>query len=294
MTAAIQTAPALTDVFVSIAEQLRRATVQVSGRGPGGGSGVIWRADGLIITNAHVARGPQARVKLWDDRTFDATVTARDDGCDLAALQIDATDLPAAVIGDSDTLRVGELVLAVGNPLGLNGALTTGVVHAAASTESPRQQAWVRADVRLAPGNSGGPLADAHGRVIGINSMIAGGLALAVPSNAVARFLRVGTDRPALGITMQPVRIALRGKTVFGLLVLDVADGSPAETAGLLTGDVLVGTGGALFARPDSLVHALAGIAPGDTLVLDIVQGGQPITVVARVGASDADHAKAA
>src|SRR5207247_6092649 len=97
-----------------------------------------------------------------------------------------------AAIGDSDALRVGELVLAVGNPLGLNGALTTGVVHAVGSADSERGHGWVRADVRLAPGNSGGPLADARGRVIGINSMIAGGLALAVPSNAVGEFLGQG------------------------------------------------------------------------------------------------------
>src|SRR3954466_15093808 len=113
-----QTPSGLTDAFVEMAAQLRRATVQVRGRGPGGGSGVIWRTDGLIITNAHVARGPQATVELADGRKFPATVTARDERRDLAALTVAATDLPAAVIGDSDALRVGELVLAVGNPLG--------------------------------------------------------------------------------------------------------------------------------------------------------------------------------
>jgi serine protease Do len=185
-----QTPSGLTDAFVAMAARLRRATVQVRGRGPGGGSGVIWQPDGLIITNAHVARGPRASIELADGRTFTATVTARDERRDLAALTVDATDLPAATIGDSDALRVGSLVLAVGNPLGLTGALTTGVVHAAATADGPHGHDWVRADVRLAPGNSGGPLANAAGHVIGINSMIAGGLALAVPSNAVTRFLR--------------------------------------------------------------------------------------------------------
>src|SRR5947209_16101145 len=105
-----QAPAALTDVFVEIAGQLRRSTVQVRGkRGPGGGSGVIWRPDGLIITNAHVARGPHSTVELSDGRTFDAVVTARDDQRDLAALAVEATDLPAAAIGDSDALRVGAL-----------------------------------------------------------------------------------------------------------------------------------------------------------------------------------------
>lgn len=290
-----QTPSALTDAFVAMAERLRRSTVQVRGhRGPGGGSGVIWRPDGLIITNAHVARGPRATVELSDGRTFDAMVTARDERRDLASLRAEATDLPAAAIGDSDALRVGALVLAVGNPLGLMGALTTGVVHAAASPEGPRSQAWVRADVRLAPGNSGGPLADAAGRVIGINSMIAGGLALAVPSNAVERFLAGGAARPALGVTMQPVRLPLDGRIVFGLLVMETAAGSPAETAGLLAGDVLIGTGGALFARPDSLMHALYNLAPGDTLRLGIVRGGRRTAVDVTLGAAEADEAQAA
>ena len=127
-----QTPSGITDVFVAMAERLRQSTVLVRGHGPGGGSGVIWSADGLIITNAHLARGPRVTVELADGRTFAATVTARDEGRDLASLQIAATGLPAPTIGDSDMLRVGALVLAVGNPLGLNGALTTGVVHAAA------------------------------------------------------------------------------------------------------------------------------------------------------------------
>ncbi|MHB8648102.1 MAG: S1C family serine protease [Thermomicrobiales bacterium] len=290
----IQTPSGLTDAFVVVAEQLRRSTVQVRGRGPGGGSGVIWQPDGLIITNAHVARGPKALIALSDGRTFEATVTARDERRDLAALNVDATGLPAAMIGDSDALRVGALVLAVGNPLGLTGALTTGVVHAAPSPDSPRQHGWVRADVRLAPGNSGGPLADAAGRVIGINSMIAGGLALAVPSNAVARFLRGTAARPALGVTMRPVRLPLDGKIVFGLLIMDMAAGSPAETAGLLTGDVLIGTDGVHFAQPDSLMQALDALAPGDTLRLDIVRGGRRTTIDARIGAAEADEAEAA
>jgi serine protease Do len=289
-----QTPLGLTDAFVEMAEQLRRSTVQVRGRGPGGGSGVIWRPDGLIITNAHVARGPRATVELSDGRKLDAAVIARDERRDLASLAVDAADLPAALIGDSDALRVGELVLAVGNPLGLAGALTTGVVHAVAAEEGPRGHGWVRADVRLAPGNSGGPLADARGRVVGINSMIAGGLALAVPSNAVERFLKIGAARPALGITMQPVHLALGRQQVFGLLVTDVTADSPAEMAGLQIGDVLIGTGGALFARPDSLLRALNNGEPGDALQLDVMRGGRRASVNVRIGAGEPDEAQAA
>lgn len=291
MAIALQTDSTLAAAFNRVAEQLRQSTVQVKGRhrGPsgqhGGGSGVIWQPDGVIITNAHVARGPEAVVSLADGRAFDATVTARDDGRDLAALKVEAADLPAASIGDSGALRVGELVLAVGNPLGLAGAVTAGVVHAIGGDgDGPRQREWVRADVRLAPGNSGGPLADAQGRVIGINSMIAGGLALAVPSNAVQRFLASGAARPYLGVTMQPVQVPLGGRAVFGLLILDVADESPAAGAGLITGDLLIGMGGVRFMRPDSMIRAVLAAASGDVLALDIRRGGRSLTIAVRVG----------
>ena len=177
----------LTEEFAALAAALIRSTVQVRElSSPNCGSGVIWRPDGLIITNSHVVSGSRATVELSDRRVFDAAVTARNPERDLAALQIKAADLPPATVGDSDALRVGEMVLAIGNPFGLFG-VTTGIIHAISS--KGRSSHWVQADVRLFPGNSGGPLADAKGRVIGINSMIAGGLAFAVPSNAVECFL---------------------------------------------------------------------------------------------------------
>lgn len=172
----------------SLAARLARVTVEVRGRGRGVsrgasvGSGVIWHPDGLILTNAHVARG-DVSVALWDGRDYPARLVARDTGRDLAALVIHAADLPAAEIGDSSALRVGELVLAVGNPLGLVRALSAGLVHAA-------DRRLIQADLRLAPGNSGGPLADARGRVVGLNAMIVGGLAVAVPSREAQRFVR--------------------------------------------------------------------------------------------------------
>ena len=187
-----------TQGFGEAAEKLRRSTVQVTQdtrRERGSGSGVIWTDDGVIVTNAHVARDDRSRVTLWDGRAFDAAVIARDPRRDLASLRIAASDLERANAGDSGALRAGELVLAVGNPLGFIGALTTGVVHGFGPMRGLGRQNWVQASIRLAPGNSGGPLADAHGRVVGINTMvITGGLALAVPSNTVADFLKRGAS----------------------------------------------------------------------------------------------------
>ena len=173
--------------LTAVTERLRRITVQVHGSSGGTGSGVIWISNGLIVTNAHVARDTAA-VVLPGGRAIEARGLAWDPEYDLAALALDAEGLSAADVGDSDRLRVGDLVVAVGSPFGLVGAVTAGVIHAI----GPRRTAgssFIRADLRLAPGNSGGPLADARGRVIGINAMIVGGLALAVPSNVVARFL---------------------------------------------------------------------------------------------------------
>ena len=119
--------------FGEVAEALRRTTVQVSSRERGFGSGVILSSDGLMVTNAHVVRSSHAQVKLWDGRTLEAAVTSRDLARDLAALLASGADLPAATLADSSKARVGELVLAVGNPLGFVGALSTGIIHAAGS-----------------------------------------------------------------------------------------------------------------------------------------------------------------
>jgi serine protease Do len=171
-----------------LADALRRITVRVhsrSRRGEGMGSGVLWSRHGLVITNAHVARGPGAEVEIFTGQRLDARVIARDARVDLAALEVKARDLPHATIGDARALRVGEIVVAVGHPLGVPGAVSVGVVHAL-----PHDSPVVRSDVRLAPGNSGGPLATTGGDVIGINAMIVNGLGVAIASHVVEQFVR--------------------------------------------------------------------------------------------------------
>ena len=247
--------------FGEVAERLRRSTVLVQSGGRGAGSGVIWSPDGLVVTNAHVVLGSRIKVHLWDGREFDATTTSRDAARDLAQLRIDATALPAASAADSSKLRPGELAIAVGNPLGFVGALATGVIHAVGPLGRLGRRTWVQADVRLAPGNSGGPLADAQGRVIGINTMVAGGLALAIPSNTVRDFLFVGPENAWLGVTIHPAQIprAVGSGKQFGLVVLEIEPGSPADLASLLPGDILLGTEGTAFTAINDLASALRG-----------------------------------
>jgi len=169
--------------LAAVARSLRASTVRVHDGRRGSGSGVVWSSAGLVISNAHVVRGSSATVEFPDGRRVRAALVRRDPGLDLVALRIAPSPaLVAATVRDSRTLQPGELVVAAGNPLGLVGAVSAGLVQRCNAR-------WVVADVRLAPGNSGGPLADATGRIIGINSMVAGGLALAVPTSAVAAFL---------------------------------------------------------------------------------------------------------
>jgi serine protease Do len=250
--------------FGEIAEQLRRSTVLVHAGARGNGSGVIWSSDGVIVTNAHVARASQMRVQLWDGREFDAGLVSRDTRRDLAELRIAAANLPAAAAADSSQIRPGELAIAIGNPLGFVGALTTGVIHAVGPLRRFGPQPWVQADVRLAPGNSGGPLADARGCVMGINTMVAGHLALAVPSNAVTNFLAADPIDAWLGVTVAPAQIprpGSRAKT-FGLVLLEIEQGSPAANASLLPGDILLGTDEKSFSSLDDLASSLQGSGP--------------------------------
>ena len=212
--------PSLAGDLAAAAERLRAVTVAVHAgaptrRGPqasGAGSGVVWRRDGLVVTNAHVARTEHAVVTLPDGRRVAATTVARDPARDLALLRPDA-DLPfgtltPAAAGDPSRLRPGEVVLAFGHPLGHANALAAGVVHAAGDAGPPpwlrargggRPVRIIQADVRLLPGNSGGPLADAAGRVVGINAMVVGGLGVAVSVDEIEALVRA-YDRRAVGL----------------------------------------------------------------------------------------------
>jgi serine protease Do len=258
--------------FGEIAEQLRRSTVLVRPGGRGAGSGVLWDANGLIITNAHVAGGRRMQVQLWDGREFDAVIASRDPRLDLAALRIEASGLAAAVAADSSKVRPGEFAIAIGNPLGFVGALTTGVIHAVGALHRFGSRPWIQADLRLAPGNSGGPLADAQGRVTGINTMVAGRLALAIPSNVVQQFLTGHASGSWLGVTVRPVLVPRGSQRSFGLAILEVEPGSPAAHASLLTGDILLGAEGNEFQSLDDLARALQGNGPR-VLRLDFLRG---------------------
>ncbi|MBD2612811.1 trypsin-like peptidase domain-containing protein [Nostoc punctiforme FACHB-252] len=254
------------DELSAVGTKLRQSTVKVKTSATAVGSGVIWQADGLIITNAHVATSNRATVELWDGRVFEAVRSHFDPQQDLAALKINATDLNIASIADSDKLRLGELVLAVGNPMADSGAVTIGIVH----TNHPQT---VMADLQLYPGNSGGPLADCLGRVVGINTMIVNNLAVAIPSNIVNRFLR-GSQRLQLGVTLQPVVL---GRRTLGLLVLSILPGSVAKTVGLQIGDVLVGVSGRAFTQPEDLAKYLHQI--DNSIPLQFLRNGQQLIV---------------
>ena len=245
-----------------VAERVRRYTVLIEPGGRGSGSGVVWTADGRIVTNAHVARGSRTRVTLWDGRELDGQVILRDPRRDLAALRIPANGLSCASVADSSQLRPGEVAIAVGNPLGFLGALTMGVIHRVGPARGLGTRRWVQADLRLAPGNSGGPLADARGRVIGINTMVAGALALAIPSNDVSAFLAGQSGGQWLGVTVTPVRLPRPSQNAFGLAVLVVEPASPAASASLMPGDILLGTEDANFSSAAELASLLARSGP--------------------------------
>jgi serine protease Do len=265
----------------------QQSVVQVRARGRGVGAGVIWDKEGLVLTNHHVVagrrRGAKAAVVLRDGREFGAEVVKRGRDLDLALLRVEdgPGDLPAAPLGDSDALRVGQLAYAIGHPWGRLGAVTAGVVSGLGIAGGPRGRArYVQSDVSLAPGNSGGPLLNARGEVVGINAMIFGRLALSIPSNAASAWLAgAHQQRPRLGVSILPVEIpaSLRGVDPeipeAGHVVAAVGAGGPAGRAGLLVGDVLLGVGDETPADVESLLDAIA--RAGETVRLRVMRGGK-------------------
>lgn len=189
----------ISDALVALAERVTPSVVQLVSAQRGAGTGIIWGAEGLVLTNYHVIAHapPPVGVLLEDDRLWEANVVAQEPSLDLALLQLPrrAVDarLAVAPIGDSAALRVGELVVAVGHPWGQRNVVTAGIISALGTLQlrgSEQRSPFLRSNVALAPGNSGGPLLNSHGEVIGINSMIFGGdLAVSIPSNVAQEWI---------------------------------------------------------------------------------------------------------
>jgi len=262
----------------ALADALQPVVVAVQDGMRGGGAGVIWRADGLIITNDHVVQGEEAQITFHDGTQTTARLVARDALNDLAALRVERDGLPVAQVGDSLALRTGELVIAIGHPLGVARAVSVGIVGAQPHPDAQRR--LITADIYLNRGNSGGPLANARGEVIGINAMVmTPGLGLAIPSQIVEEFVRGAFGaQHFLGIAVQPVAVPeqLRHDLEIGvesaLIVTHVEPGSPAERGGLLPGDLLIGVAGKALEDPRQLLDAIA--LATDRLALSIIRGG--------------------
>ncbi|HEY7851245.1 MAG TPA: trypsin-like peptidase domain-containing protein [Ktedonobacterales bacterium] len=311
---------ALAEATARLAEQARASVAQAQVGSRGIGSAIIWEVDqpdatgeseATIITNAHVVaagRSERLTLRLHDGREIEARLVAIDPEHDLAALRTRARDLRAAPIGDSGALRIGEYVMAIGNPFGIEDAVTMGVVAAQSPADPdlelepalPPDAGWpgrrfarvelVQVDIRLYPGNSGGPLFDARGRVIGVNAMVGGGLGFAIPSNTVGRFLdetgRTG-QRAYLGVQAQTVPLSPVQRERAGVphetvpLIIAVEADGPAEAAGILVGDALLAVDGRLVRSAEQLVRLLnrAGTA-GQQRTLEALRGGQRITIL--------------
>lgn len=253
-----------------VAEELRRCTIQVLATGEMAlGSGVVI-SRGMAVTNAHVVRGAtETQVRLWTGDVVPASVNRVDTWRDLALLAMPECDAAYAALRDSQSVRPGEMAVAVGSPLGFIGALSIGVVRGIGPVRGLGRREWLQADVRLAPGNSGGPLADIHGRVTGINTMVANGVGLAVPANTVQQFL--SSKAPfRLGVTARPVALPTGMR---GVIILELQRGGAAERASLVPGDVLVGVDGSAVRSVEDLADALA--CAGNTVRLRFIRGGQ-------------------
>jgi serine protease Do len=263
--------------FGVIAEKLRRATVYVGSGRRGHGSGFIVKPEGVVVTNAHVAARSPIQVELWDGTRARADVVMRDAGRDIAILRLARSDLPFATLADSDQVRVGELVIAIGNPLGFIGALTTGIVHSIGRVPGLGPRKWIQADVQLAPGNSGGPLANAQGHVLGVNTMVAAGLGLAVPSNTVSRYLETHHVASPLGIVVRPVEVTKSEQQCLGLMILEVAGDGAAAMASLMPGDIVMGIEGRDLDSIDDFEAALENL--GDRVIRLQFLRGDPTKV---------------
>jgi S1-C subfamily serine protease len=257
--------------------------------------------DGFILTNSHVVhQGEDIRVILPDHRTLKAEVVGEDPQTDVALIRALATDLPKAELGDSSKLRVGQLVVAVGNPFGFQATVTAGVIGS--TSRSLRTiggrilDGIIQTDAALNPGNSGGPLADGKGRVIGINTAIiapAQGICFAIPINTARRIMQAlltkgRVTRGYLGISAQAIELPrrmierLQGKFTRGVVVVDLVRKGPAERAGFLPGDILLSLGSSPLETIDTLQQFLEDHPPQQAYPVDFIRSGELRTVWVR------------
>ncbi|MCX7623052.1 MAG: trypsin-like peptidase domain-containing protein [Thermomicrobium sp.] len=298
----------------SVAQQVTPAVVYVAVRSivpslfgfgqiqQGVGSGVIFDSRGYILTNDHVIAGAQEiQVVLGDGRQFTGRVIGRSPANDIAVVKIDGENLPVATLGDSDQLRVGQWVVAIGNALGLEGGptVTAGVVSALNRTiaPSPGEAAFgplIQTDAAINPGNSGGPLVNLRGEVVGINTakiQTAEGIGFAIPINKakeIVQQLLEARPQAYLGITsvsVTPALAAAYGLAVNrGVLVIDVEVGGPADQAGIRPGDIIVRFDDRDIASGDDLKAALAAHQPGDTVTIVVNRSGREESVRVTLG----------
>ena len=273
----------------------------------GMGSGLIVSDNGQVLTNAHVVDGAdQVTVTLKDGRTFDGRVMGADPVTDVAVIKIDADNLPTVTIGDAEGLRPGETAIAIGNPLGLDNTVTTGIISATGRTSSQvgvpdKRVDFIQTDAAINPGNSGGPLLNAQGEVIGINTAIiqnAQGIGFAIPINtaqAIADQLIANgkVDHPYLGVQMARLtpeikeQLSSRGLNIEadrGVLIVGVAPNSPADRAGLKAGDLIEEINGQSVTEPSDVQQAVEEIQVGKSLPLTLQRNRQTVDLSVRVG----------
>lgn len=272
---------------IQVAREASPAVVSVVQPGVGSGSGIIIRADGVIITNAHVVGDARSvEVSLADGRKLTGRVLGGDGSVDVAVVRVQGTDLPVAPIGDSDRLEVGQTAIAIGNPIGLDRSVTSGIVSAV--NRDPRGvglDGLIQTDAAISPGNSGGPLLDSQGRVIGINTVVlrapgAEGLGFAVPINLAVdvaeQVVRTGrVHRAFLGITFRDIDPMLAEQFELpveeGVIVAGVARDTPADKAGIEAGQIITKIDGEKVTQGGDLRRALRAHKPGDRVKLHLV-----------------------
>jgi serine protease Do len=293
------------EVAVQVARRASPTVVSITVPRGGSGSGVIIREDGVLLTNWHVVAGAQTvQVGLADGRRLQGQVLGGDRGLDIAVVRVQAQNLPVAPLGDSDALEPGQMAIAIGNPLGLERTITTGVVSAL-NRELPgaRLEGLIQTDAAINPGNSGGPLLDSQGRVIGINTavlqprgqVVAVGLGFAVPINLAAnvaqQILTTGRVQLAfLGISYADIAPEVarqfRLPVQQGVIVMEVVPGSPAAQAGMRVQDIVTAINEVQVQRGGDLRRVLRALQPGATVRLQVLRPAGPVSLTARLAAA--------